>query len=56
MRRPCGGCAESSESPTPFSGRRRFLNLERFAPAADWEELSAAVVDMTSRQEAAHDL
>ena len=25
-------------------GRRRFLNLERFAPATDWEEVSAAVV------------
>lgn len=37
-------------------GRRRFLNLERFAPATDWEELSAVVVDMTSNQEAAHDL
>jgi hypothetical protein len=37
-------------------GRRRFLNLERFAPAADWEELSAAAVDMTFRQEATRDL
>jgi hypothetical protein len=37
-------------------GRRRFLNLERFAPAADWEEVSAALVGINTRQEAAHDL
>jgi hypothetical protein len=35
---------------------RRFLNLERFAPAADWEELSSTLVGATERQEAAHDL
>jgi len=35
---------------------RCFLNLERFAPAADWEELSAHLVGMADRQEAIHDL
>jgi hypothetical protein len=42
-------------SHTVLSGRR-FLNLERFAPAADWEELSTALVGTAARQEAAHDL
>ena len=42
-------------SDTVLSGRR-FLNLERFAPAADWEELSTALVGTVDRQEAAHDL
>jgi len=42
-------------SHTVLSGRR-FLNLERFAPAADWEELSTTLVGATDRQEAAHDL
>jgi hypothetical protein len=37
-------------------GRRRFLNLERFAPAADWEALSAALVGIASTEEVAHDL
>ena len=37
-------------------GRRRFLNLERFAPAADWDELSTALVSLASTQETAHDL
>jgi hypothetical protein len=36
--------------------RRRFLNLERFAPAADWEELSTTLVGTTDRQEGAHDV
>jgi hypothetical protein len=35
---------------------RRFLNLERFAPASDWEELSTTPVGTADRQEAAHDL
>ena len=42
-------------SHTVLSGRR-FLNLERFAPAADWEELSTTLVGTADRQEAAHDL
>jgi len=42
-------------SHTVLSGRR-FLNLERFAPAADWEELSTTLVGTGERQEAAHDL
>jgi len=42
-------------SHTVLSGRR-FLNLERFAPAADWEELSTTLVGMSSKQETAHDL
>jgi hypothetical protein len=42
-------------SHTVLSGRR-FLNLERFAPAADWEELSTTLVGTANRQEAAHDL
>ena len=42
-------------SHTVLNGRR-FLNLERFAPAADWEELSTALVGTADRQEAAHDL
>ena len=33
-------------SHTTLNGRC-FLNLERFAPEADWEELSAAMVSMT---------
>src|ERR1700688_3940277 len=37
-------------------GRRRFLNLERFAPAADWEEVSTALVGTTDRQEVRHDV
>ena len=42
-------------SHTRLNGRC-FLNLERFAPAADWEELSAALVGTPDIQEAAHDL
>jgi hypothetical protein len=42
-------------SHTVLSGRR-FLNLEWFAPAADWEELSTTLVGTADRQEAAHDL
>ena len=42
-------------SHTVLSGRR-FLNLERFAPAADWEELSTTLIGTADRQEAAHDL
>jgi hypothetical protein len=42
-------------SHTVLSGRR-FLNLERFAPAADWEELSTTLVVTADRQEAAHDV
>ena len=42
-------------SHTVLSGRR-FLNLERFAPASDWEELSTTPVGTADRQEAAHDL
>jgi hypothetical protein len=42
-------------SHTVLSGRC-FLNLERFAPAADWEELSMTLVGTADRQEAAHDL
>ena len=42
-------------SYTVLSGRR-FLNLERFAPAADWEELSTMLVGTADRQETAHDL
>jgi hypothetical protein len=42
-------------SHTVLSGRR-FLNLERFAPAADWEELSTTLVSTADRQEAAHDV
>lgn len=42
-------------SHTVLSGRR-FLNLERFAPAADWEELSTTLVGAADGQEAAHDL
>ena len=42
-------------SHTVLSGRR-FLNLERFAPAVDWEELSTTGVGVNDRQEAAHDL
>ena len=42
-------------SHTVLSGRR-FLNLERFAPAADWEELSMTLVHQADRPEAAHDL
>jgi len=36
-------------------GRRPFLNLERFAPAANWEELSATLVITPNEQEAPHD-
>jgi hypothetical protein len=42
-------------SHTVLSGRR-FLNLERFAPATDWEELSTTLVGVTDRQQADHDL
>jgi hypothetical protein len=42
-------------SHTVLSGRR-FLNLERFAPAADWEELSTTLVGTADRQEASRDL
>jgi len=35
---------------------RSFLNLERFAPAADWEEVSTAVVNAPDGQEQGHDL
>jgi len=42
-------------SHTVLSGRR-FLNFERFAPAAHWEELSTTLVHTADRQEAAHDL
>jgi hypothetical protein len=42
-------------SHTVLSGRR-FLNFERFAPAADWEELSTTLVRTTDRQEATRDL
>jgi len=37
-------------------GGRRFLNLERFAPAADWEELSTTQVHVADSQEASRDL
>ena len=42
-------------SHTVLSGRR-LLNLERFAPADEWEELSTTLADTADRQEAAHDL
>ena len=42
-------------SHTVLSGRR-FLNFERFAPAADWGELSTALIHTANRQETAHDL
>ena len=35
---------------------RCFLNLERFAPAADWEEASTALIRMPAGQEVSHDL
>jgi hypothetical protein len=35
---------------------RRFLNLERFAPAADWEEISTAAVRTPNGQEVSHDV
>ena len=42
-------------SHTTLSGRC-FLNLERFAPAAEWEEISAAVVNTADVREACDDL
>jgi hypothetical protein len=42
-------------SHTALNGRS-FLNLEAFAPAAEWEELSAALVTSAEGQEACHDL
>jgi hypothetical protein len=42
-------------SHTVLSGRR-FLNFERFAPAANWEELSTTLVHTADMREAAHDL
>src|SRR5579864_4289475 len=42
-------------SHTVLSGRR-FLNFERFAPAADWDELSTTLLGTADKQEAAHDL
>src|ERR1700733_14760309 len=42
-------------SHTVLSGRR-LLNLERFAPADEWEELSTTLVGTAGRREAAHDL
>ena len=35
---------------------RCFLNLERFAPAADWEEVSAALIRTPHGLEVSHDL
>ncbi len=42
-------------SHTTLNGRC-FLNLERFAPAAEWEELSAALVSTPNGQEVSDDL
>lgn len=42
-------------SHTTLNGRC-FLNLERFAPAAKWEELSAALVSTPNGQEVSDDL
>ena len=42
-------------SHTRLSGRS-FLNLERFAPAADWEEVSTALISAPDAQEQGHDL
>lgn len=35
---------------------RRFLNLERFAPTADWENFSVTSVSTPAGQDASHDL
>ncbi len=42
-------------SHTILNGRS-FLNLEGFAPAGEWEELSVAVMDTSDSPEASHDL
>jgi hypothetical protein len=42
-------------SHTTLNGRR-FLNLERFAPAADWEEFSATSISTSEGQEVSDDL
>jgi hypothetical protein len=42
-------------SHTTLNGRS-FLNLEGFAPAGDWEELSVATVGSGEDPEASHDL
>ncbi len=42
-------------SRTKLNGRT-FLNLDGFAPAAEWEELSAALVSTEDSEEARHDL
>jgi hypothetical protein len=42
-------------SYTTLNGRC-FLNLERFAPAAEWEEISAALVSAPEGQEVSDDL
>jgi hypothetical protein len=42
-------------SHTTLNGRC-FLNLERFAPAADWEGLSAALIRTPDGREVSHDL
>jgi len=42
-------------SRTTLNGRS-FLNLDGFAPAAEWEELTAALVSIEDSEEARHDL
>ncbi len=42
-------------SRTTLNGRS-FLNLDGFAPAAEWEELAAALVSTEDSEEARHDL
>ncbi len=42
-------------SRTTLNGRT-FLNLDGFAPAAEWEELAAALVSTEDSKEARHDL
>ncbi len=42
-------------SRTTLNGRS-FLNLDAFAPEAEWEELSVATVGTQDREEESHDL
>lgn len=42
-------------TPITFNGRA-YQNLEAFAPAGEWEELSCATVGQKPKPEAAHDL
>ena len=39
MKRPCWACEEVLRTSRTILNGRCFLNLDGFAPAADWEEI-----------------